>query len=387
MRKAFKFRLFTSRLQEQTLDTMLETHRRLYNLALRERRDVYEVEERSVSYGEQSGRFKETRKVLPSFAATNFSSAQATLRRLDKAFKAFFRRVKSGGAPGYPRFKPEGRFRTVEFPSYGDGCRLKDNGRLYIQHVGHIKVKLHRPVEGTIKTVSLKKSSCGKWYAVFSCDLGDAPEATGNGPATGIDLGLKSFLVTSDGAKVLPPCYYRKAQKKLRRAQRTLARKKKGSTRRGKARHAVAKLHEKVANQRRDFHHKEARKLVDAHGLIAHEALNVRGIARTRLAKSTHDAGWAAFLNILGQKAESAAVRVIAVGPRNTTQVCSSCGAMPEVKKTLSDRVHGCTSCGYVADRDVNAALNILHLGQGLCLRDVTQRVAASVSREAVCFS
>ena len=255
--------------------------------------------------------------------------------------------------------------------------------RLYVQHVGHIKVKLHRPIEGRIKTVSVKRM-CGKWYVVFSCDLGDAPEATGDGPAVGIDLGLKSFLITSDGASVEPPRYYRKAQKKLRRTQRSLSRKKKGSAQRNKARHRVAKLHEKTANQRRDFHHKQARKLVDAHGLIAHEALNVKGIARTRLAKSTHDAGWAQFVNILAGKAEEAGVRVVAVDPQNTTQACSSCGAMPEVKKTLSDRTHSC-SCGYVADRDVNAARNIL--GLGLSLRDGTQWVAASVSREAVCFS
>ncbi|MGF1473907.1 MAG: RNA-guided endonuclease InsQ/TnpB family protein [Rubrobacteraceae bacterium] len=385
MRKAYKYRLFTNRSQEQALDAALEQHRRLYNLALRERRDVYEAEERSVSYGEQSGRFKESRQALPGLATLNFSSAQATLRRLDKAFKAFFRRCKSGDAPGYPRYKPEGRFRTIEFPSHGDGCKLKDNGRLYIQNVGHIKVKQHRPVEGTIKTVSLKRS-CGKWYVIFSCDLGDAPEADRSGPEVGIDLGLKSFLVTSDGASVEPPRYYRKAQKKLRQAQRSLSRKKKGSTRRGKARQLVAKLHEKVGNQRRDFQHKEARKLVDSHGLIAHEALNIKGIARTRLAKSTLDAGWAQFLNILQSKAEEAGVAVVAVNPTNTTQACSSCGAMPEVKKTLSDRVHSCP-CGYTADRDVNAALNILNLGRGLRLRDGTYRSTESVSREAVCFS
>jgi putative transposase len=386
MRKAYKFRLYPNRSQAEALDAMLEAHRRLYNLALRERRDVYEAEERSVTYGEQSGRFKETRKALPSFAATNFSSAQATLRRLDKAFKAYFRRVKSGDAPGYPRFKPEGRFRTVEFPSYGDGCRLKDNERLYLQQIGHVKVKLHRPIEGAIKTISLKRS-CSKWYIILSCDLGDAPEATADGPAVGIDLGLKSFLVTSDGKSVEPPHHYRKArEKKLRRAQRSLSRKKKGSSRRRKAREKVARLHEKTANQRRDFHHKEARKLVAAHGLIVHEALNVKGIARTPLAKSTHEAGWASFLNILSYKAEEAGTRVIAVDPRNTTQVCSSCAAMPEVRKTLSDRMHVCP-CGYAADRDVNAARNILKLGLGLSLRDVTQRVAANVSREAVCFS
>ena len=376
MRKAYKFRLYPNRSQVEALDAMLETHRRLYNLALRERRDVYETEERSVSYGEQSRRFKETRKALPTFAATNFSSAQATLRRLDRAFKAFFRRVKSGETPGYPRFRHEGRFRTIEFPSYGDGCRLKDKGRLYLQHIGHIKVKFHRPVEGKVKTVSVKRS-CGKWYVIFSCDLGDAPEATGDGPAVGIDLGLKSFLVTSEGESVGPPRYYRESQKKLRRAQRCVSRKKKGSKRQRKARKRVARLHEKTANQRRDFHHKQARKLVDRHGLIAHETLNVKGITRSRLAKPTHDAGWASFLNILSYKAEEAGTRVLAVDPRNTTQACSSCGALPEVKKTLSDRTHVCL-CGYVADRGVNAALNILRLGRSL--QDETWRVSACVS-------
>lgn len=385
MRKAFKFRLFTNRSQERALDAMLEQHRRLYNLALRERTGVYEPEKRSVSYGEQSALFKQSRKVSTGFAALNFSSAQATLRRLDKAFKAFFRRVNSGDTPGYPRFKPEDRFRTVEFPSYGDGCRLKDNGRLYLQNVGHIKVKLHRPIEGAIKTVSVKRS-CGKWYVIFSCDLADAPEPAQSGPEVGIDLGLKSFLVTSDGESTESPRYYRKSQKKLRVAQRSVSRKKKGSNRRRKARKRVACLHEKTANQRRDFHHKQARKLVDEHGLIAHEALNVKGIARTHLAKSAHDAGWTQFLNILSSKAEEAGCRAVAVDPRNTTQVCSACGALPETKKTLSDRVHSC-ECGYTADRDVNAAENILKLGRGLRLRDRTQRVAASVSREAVCFS
>jgi putative transposase len=376
MRKAFKYRLYPNRSQTEALVAMLGAHRRLYNLALRDRRDGYESEGRGVSYGEQSARYKESRKVLPSFASLNFSSAQATLRRLDRTFRAFFRRVKAGESPGFPRFKGEDRFGTVEFPSYGDGCRLKDKGRLYVQRIGHVKVKLHRPIEGRIKTVSLKRS-CGKWYVVFSCDLGDAPEPVEGGPEVGIDLGLKSFLVTSDGSSVAPPRYYRKAHKKLRRAQRALARKKKGSSRRRKARARVARLHEKTANQRRDFHHKQARKLVDAHGLIAHEALNVRGIARTRLAKSTHDAGWAQFVSILASKAEEAGVRVAAVNPANTTQACSSCGAKPEVKKTLSDRVHSC-SCGYVADRDVNAAKNILALGRSAQAR--TQRDAASVA-------
>ncbi len=376
MRKAFKYRLYPNRSQAEALDAMLETHRRLYNSALKERREVYEAEGRPVSYGEQSGKLKEARKSDPYLAATNFSSTQATLRRLDRSFKAFFRRVKTGEAPGYPRFKGRERFRLVEFPSYGDGCRLKENGRLYLQHVGHVKVKLHRPIGGRIKTVSLKRS-CGKWYAIFVCDVGDAPEPALDGSAVGIDLGLKAFFVTSDGESVEPPHCYRKAQKELRRAQRSLSRKKKGSNRRRKARERVAKLHEKTANQRRDFHHKEARKLVERFGAIVHEALNVRGMARTRLAKSTHDAGWAQFLNILTAKAEEAGRQVITVDPKNTTQECSRCGALPEVKKTLSVRIHTCP-CGYVADRDVNAAKNILRLGRSL--QDETWRVGACVS-------
>jgi putative transposase len=376
VRKAFKYRLYPNRSQAEVLDAMLETHRRLYNSALKERREVYEAEGQPVSYEEQSGKLKEARKSNPYLARTNFSSTQATLRRLDRSFKAFFRRVKAGEVPGYPRFKGRDRFRLVEFLSFGDGCCLKENGRFYLQHIGHIKVKLHRPIGGRIKTVSLKRS-CGKWYAIFVCDVGDAPEVTYDGAAVGIDLGLKAFLVTSDGESVEPPHYYRKAQKQLRRAQRSLSRKKKGSNRRRKARERVEKLHEKMANQRRDFHHKEARKLVEMYGTIAYEALNVRGIARTHLAKSTHDAGWAQFLNILAAKAEEAGRRVIAVDPKNTTQACSRCGALPEVKKTLSVRIHTCP-CGYVADRDVNAAKNILKLGRSLQAQ--TKRIAASVA-------
>ncbi len=183
---------------------MLETHRRLYNAALQERRNTYESELRTVSYGEQSGKLKEARKTNPFLAATNFSSTQATLRRLDRAFKAFFRRINSGEAAGYPRFKGRDRFDTVEFPSYGDGCKLKENGRLYLQHIGHIKVKLHRPLQGTVKTVSVKRQ-CAKWYGVFVCDIGDAPEVTRGGREVGIDLGLKSFLVTSGAAEILEP--------------------------------------------------------------------------------------------------------------------------------------------------------------------------------------
>lgn len=362
MRKAFKFRIYPNKKQAQGLVTMLETHRHLYNRALAERKNAWEQEDRSVSYQHQSAHLKEERLTNEHLQATNFSSCQATLRRLDRAFQSFFRRLKTGKNPGYPRFKGRYRFDTVEFPKYGDGCKIKDD-RLYIQHLGLLKVKWHREVQGTIKTVSLKQEPDG-WHVVFSCELPDAQAESAELPATGIDLGLKAFLVTSEGEAVKPPKFYRKAQKTLRRTQRKVARRKKGSHRRRKAVLLLKKQHQHIANQRRNFHHQTASSLVHRYGMVAHEDLNVSGIGQTRLAKSTYDVGWSSFLAILNSKAEGAGCRIIAVPPHNTTQMCSVCRRLPEVKKTLADRIHVCPFCGYTADRDVNAAQNILWLGR-----------------------
>ena len=367
MRKAFKYRLYATNEQEQALAEMLNTHRHLYNRALAERKTAWEERQVSVSYGDQSAHLKDERATNTYLAATNFSSCQATLRRLDKAFQAFFRRLKSGEEPGYPRFKGQNRFDTVEFPAYGDGCKL-DGSLVYFQHIGRVKIKLHRPVEGMIKTISFKREADG-WHVVFSCELPDVEVAPSPLPATGIDLGVKVFLVTADGCEIVPPRYYRTAQKSFRRSQRAVARKQKGSNRRKKSVARLAKQYLHVANQRRNFHHQIARQLVGQYGVIAHEALNIQGIARTRLAKSTHDVGWGQFISILYSKAEGAGVQVIAVPPANTTQQCSACGALPETpeqRKRLGDRVHRCPSCGYVADRDLNAAKNVLRLGRSL---------------------
>lgn len=363
MRKAFKYRLYPNKQQRAAIETMLETHRRLYNRALAERKDAWEAEKRSVFYQEQSAHLKTDRTTNPYLQTTNFSSCQATLRRVPRAFENFFRRLKEGEKdPGYPRFKGRTRFDTVEFPSYGDGCKLKD-GRLYIQHIGLLKVKWHRDLQGKIKTISLKHEADG-WYVVFSCELPDVAVPPSALPAIGIDMGLKSFLMTSQGEEVKPPRFYRKAQKALRRVQRKVTRRKKGSNRRRKAVRLLKKQHQYIANQRRNFHHQTAHWLVSRYGLIAHEDLNVAGIAKTRLAKSTYDVGWSGFLTILQSKAAEAGVQVIAVPPHNTTQMCSACRCVPEIKKTLADRLHCCPSCGYTADRDVNAAQNILWLGR-----------------------
>ncbi len=363
MRKAYKYRLYPNKKQEQALATMVETHRHLYNRALAERKNAYEQEQRTVTYHEQSAHLKAERLTNPYLQQTNFSSCQATLKRLQRAFENFFRRLKAG-EPGYPRFKGKYRFETVVFPSYGDGCKLRD-GRLYIQHIGLLKVKWHREMQGKVKTVSLQREADG-WHVVFSCELPDVSSVPSSHPAIGIDLGLKSFLMTNEGEEVKPPKFYRKAQKALRRAQRKVARRKKGSKRRRKAVVLLKKHHQHSANQRRNFHHQTAHSFVSRYGMIAHENLNVAGIAQTRLAQSMYDVGWSGFLTILHSKAEEAGVQVIAVPPHNTTQMCSACQKLPDIKKTLSDRVHVCPFCGYTADRDVNAALNILALGRSV---------------------
>lgn len=358
MQKAFRYRAYPNGKQAEAMASLLETHRRLYNNALAERKCVYEAEQRTVTYKEQSAKLKTERKSNPYLALANFSSCQRTLKRLDRAFAAFFRRLKSGDKPGFPRFRGFGRFDSVDF-TIGDGAKLTAEGKAYFQNVGEVKLNLHRPVEGVIKTVTFQRHA-GNWYVIFVCDIGDAPVEPSQNPAVGIDLGLKSFLVTSDGEAVDAPKLYRKAQAKLRRCQRSVARKKRGGKNRKKAVQRLARVHAHVANQRKDFHHKTAISLVRRYGMIAHEDLNVKGMVRSlNLAKSTHDAGWSQFLAIVSHKAECAGVEIVAVDPRHTTQACSRCGCLPPVPIGLSCRTYSCRHCGFTLDRDHNAAINI----------------------------
>lgn len=186
MIRSFKYRLYPSRLQDESLATMLETHRRLYNDALEQRKTAYEREGRAISFKEQCVFLTETRKVNPFLAEANAASCQATLRRLDKAFQSFFRRIKNGEKSGYPRFKGKNRFGTVEFRTYGDGCKLKGE-KVYFQHIGDVKIKFHREVEGKIKTVSFKREADG-WYVIFVCELPDVEVEPSTLPPVGIDL-------------------------------------------------------------------------------------------------------------------------------------------------------------------------------------------------------
>ncbi|MFN3430605.1 MAG: RNA-guided endonuclease InsQ/TnpB family protein [Candidatus Sericytochromatia bacterium] len=379
MRKTFRYRLYPTNEQALSLTRQLREACTLYNAALQERRDAWKLAGKAIGYYDQANQLKEIRaEGLTGLA--NFSCCQDVLRRLDRAFKAFFRRAGNGEKPGYPRFRPHQRYDSITFPSYGDGIRLLDSGKLRIQGVGCIKVKLHRPCEGRIKTVTLKREA-GKWYACFSVEVATL-ELEPSVLEVGIDVGLESFAVLSDGTVISNPRQYRRTQRALRRAQRKVARRKKGANGRKNAVRELQAAHARIRNQRLDFHHKLARQLVNQFGLIAIEDLNIVGLASGMLAKSVHDAGWSGFFQKLAYKAESAGRLLIAVDPCGTSQRCSECRS--EVRKELSDRWHHCSTCGLSVSRDLNSAREILRLGRSLVA--LTWGNSPSVATEAVGF-
>jgi putative transposase len=380
VRRTFKYRVYPSRAQSDALEAQLREACRLYNGALDERRSAWKMTGRSLTYYDQASQLKAIR-ADGSLDLANFSAAQDVLRRVDKAFKGFFGRVKAGRKVGFPRFRSRRRYDSLTFPSYGDGCRLRTNGRLYLQGIGEVKVKLHRSIRGKIKTVSVKRAA-GIWYVMFSCEVEPAPLPASD-EAVGIDVGLTTFAVLSDGSEIANPRYARQAAAAVRCAQRKVARRKRGSNGRRKAVVLLQKAHAHVAAQRNDFHHKTARTLIDRYGLIVVEDLNVQGLAGSMLARSVHDAGWGLFLARLDDKAEDAGRRIVRVNPTGTTQRCSGCQTL--VPKTLSQRWHDCPACGLRLGRDENAAREILRLGLGLSLGAPTWPVAACVAPEAVC--
>lgn len=359
MFRNYQYRLYPNKTQTQALDHMLDAFRDLYNAALQERRDAWKRCKKSVTYYDQSNQLREIRNAGDELAQFSFTAALRTLRRLDKTFKAFFERIKRGDTPGFPRFKSHSRFNSVTY-AFGDGAVLKD-GRLRMVGIGPVKVNWHRPIpdNAKIKEAVVMRDSTGKWWVSFLIELPNIVLPTHDGPAVGVDLGLSALVTLSNGEKVAPPQYFRKAQAKLRRQQRRASRRKRYSKRQKKAYKLVAKTHQKIANQRKTFTHTLSRQLVNTHSLIAAEDLNILGLAKSNLAKSVTDAGWSQLLEMLAYKVEETGSQLIKVDPRGTSQFCSSCGC--HVPKDLSVRVHHCPECGLVLDRDHNAAINILH--------------------------
>ena len=382
MRRTFKYRTYPTPTQCAALHGQVNEACRLYNAALDERRSAWRMNGISLGYYDQANQLKEIR-ATGGVGIANFSACQDVLRRVDKTFAAFFRRLKAGEKqPGYPRFRSRLRYDSLTLPSWGDGCAVRPSGRLYLQGVGDLKLKWHRPLpaDAKIKTVTAKRAA-GRWYVCFSVETPKPEPLSPCDLGVGIDVGLTTFAVLSDGTEVANPRHFRAAERRLRLAQRKLARRKKRSRRRLKVRQEVARVHSHVANQRRDFHHKTAHTLVHGYGLIAVEDLNVKGLVGSMLAKSVHDAGWSQFISILSCKAEEAGRTLVKVNPAGTTQDCSACGR--HVPKTLSERWHSCV-CGLSISRDLNAARNILQraLAQGLgwSLQAQTVGVARAVA-------
>ncbi len=362
-RKTFKYRLYVTRAQAAALVTTLDRCRELYNAALQERRDAYRMAHTSLTFAHQSAELPAVKAARPEYRDVFSQVLQDTLHRLDRAFVAFFRRVKAGETPGYPRFQGQHRYDSFTYPQYGHGATLTYRGgrwgTLTLSKLGTLKVRMHRPVAGTIKTVTIRRDS-EQWYVCFSCMVDSAPLPASD-TATGIDLGLLHFATLADGSTIDHPRPLRGALKKLATAQQHLSRCQRGSRRRARAKRTVARLHRQVRNQRADLCHKAARSLVNAYGTIVFEDLKVRNLMHNhRLAFSINDAGWGQFVQCCVVKAASAGRQVLLVDPRYTSQTCSGCGAV--AKKALSIRWHSCP-CGTELDRDHNAAINILRRG------------------------
>jgi putative transposase len=392
VRRSYKFLVRPTGKQAAALSACLEDHRVLCNAALEHRRTAYRKAGVTVQYGDQSGELKHIRAEDPDGQGRwSFSSQQATLRRLDKTFQAFFRRLKAGEKPGYPRFKGRGRFDTVEWPKDGDGCRWDSQPEhptatfVRLQGIGHVRVHQHRCVKGLVKTISVKREG-SRWYVVLSCDDVPAETLPATDALVGIDMGVASLLTTSDGGHLDNPRHLAASAGRLAAAQRALARKKRGSNRRRKAVARVAILHAKVRRQRLDGVHKAALALVRDYDVIVHEDMRIANMTRSAsgtiaqpgrnvaqksgLNRSILDAGWGVFLQVLSYKAESAGRELIAVNPANTSRTCARCGHCAKENR-LTQAEFRCTACGHAAHADVNAAINILRAG--LALRDVAE--------------
>lgn len=356
MRKTFKYRIYPSKQQVAQLERTLEVCRILYNSCLVDRRNHYEQTGKGLIRIRQQEILKADKARVSCLKEVHSQVLQDVLFRVERAFDGFFRRLKESGVKaGYPRFKSEGRYDSITYPQQ-PGFRIID-GKLVISKIGALKIRMHRTIQGQVKTCSVVRDGA-HWYACFSAEYEPEKKAIPSAEI-GIDVGLKSFATLSDGSEIENPKHFRKAEKQLAKAQRKLSKKKIGSKNRKMARKKVSAVHRKVRNQRNDFQHKESRILVNSFGMIVAEDLKIRNMVRNPyLSKSISDAGWGSFLNKLAYKAEEAGCWFEKVPPHNTSVECSDCGT--KVSKTLATRTHRCPSCGLVIDRDHNAALNIL---------------------------
>ena len=357
--KAYKFKLKINPKFEQACVSTLDTCRELYNASLQERRDAYQINRISLNYNSQSAQLPDLKAIRPDIAAVYSQVLQDVLRRCQKAFDNFFRRVKAGEEPGYPRFKGKAFFDSFVYPQSGFSL---EGDKLHLSKIGSCRVRLSQPIEGKIKTCTIKREADG-WYVIFAVENNQSRFIPRTGKAIGIDLGIECFATLSNGIPIENPKHYRAAEGELKTAQRRVARRKnKRSNRRRKAINTLARKHLHIKRQRADFHHKTALDVIRSYDHITIEDLNVCGMVKNHhLAKSISDAGWNQFAMILTSKAANAGREVVKVNPAYTSQDCSECGS--RVRKSLSTREHRCINCGFVAPRDHNAAINIQKRG------------------------
>lgn len=368
--KTYKYRIYPTKSQETLLNQQLEVCRWVYNKTLGVRKAAWEQEGKSIGMYDTFNLLPEWKKAEPKFKLVHSQVLQNVQTRVELAYKAFFRRIKAGEDPGYPRFKGRGWYDSMCYPQYGNGCKLVAN-QLNLSKIGSVKVKLHRELCGTgtlrVKTVCIRRRSSGKWFVTFTCDCVDTvlPNEI---RAVGVDVGLQSFATLSDGSQIDNPRFFRRSAEQLAIAQRRMAKFAKGTPERSKRRQIVSRLHERIANKRSDFAHKVSRQLANTYGTICFEDLNIKQMMAkktevfgNKLSKSIADVAWHQLVQFTTYKAESAGRRVVLVDPRNTSKRCSRCNV--HVPKDLSVRVHNCPHCGLVLDRDHNAAINILALG------------------------
>lgn len=351
--RAWKFRLYPNKEQANKMQTHLWLSKNLWNDGLELAKQIYRDYEKFPT--------RQTYQEISKNSGLYSQAAQDVCIRLDLALKAKVRRKKAGLKGGFPRFKSVERVKSLHYPQAG--FKLTPNKKLKVSPFGLINIRLHRPVEGKIKTLTLKREPTGKWYAALTSETETRAVPKNNGSQVGIDLGLKFFATLSDGTTIRNPRHLRKYEARLAFVQRQKDLKKKGSKNRNKARRKMAILYEKVKNTRRDFLHKLSHKLVHSHSLIALEDLSSQEMAERQFGKSINDAGWSEFIAMISYKAESAGSGFALVNPENTTKECSRCGVL--TKKDLNERQHDCLSCGLSMDRDLNAAINILTRATG----------------------
>jgi putative transposase len=362
MLKAYQYRLYPTKAQISTLNRTFDLCRKVYNNTLALRRDAWKYDHKSLTFFDTTKNLIVWKQEHPELYTVNAQVLQNVQVRVDLAFKSFFQRVKrSSDGAGYPRFKSFWRYDSITYPQAGFSLDIQ-NQTITASKIGKIKAIIHRPCEGKIKTMTIRKTGTGKWYVSFSVEKELVVREHIGDEVTGIDLGLTTFAMLSNGESIVNPHFFQKDEKALAKANRRVSKETKGSTTRKVRRLIVSKIHERISNRRKNFVHQESRKLVDRFKIIAFENLNIKNMQQTSyLTKGIADASWGMMVKTTESKAEEAGSRVVLVNPENTTQFCSRCSQY--VRKELSDRIHSCPSCGLVMDRDQNAAINILRLG------------------------